>query len=91
MIEIIIIYFLLKEVHKLAIQKGQNPLRWKIRAFMAWLLGEIIGVMICLTFFPDQLLILMFLGLSFAYLSFLLLKKQWESLPDVEPHEEDQL
>jgi hypothetical protein len=58
---------------------------------MAWLLGEIIGVMLCLVFFPDQLLILMFLGLSFAYLSFLLLKKQWESLPDVETHEENQL
>jgi hypothetical protein len=46
MLELIALYLIFKEAGKLAVEKGYNPIRWRIQAIAAWFLGEIMGVYI---------------------------------------------
>ena len=81
MLELVALYFVFREAGRLALEKGYSPLRWKIHAFMAWFFGELVGVFIVLTYFPDQLTTMLIIGICMAYLSYLVLKKYWDTLP----------
>lgn len=48
MFDIIILYFLLKRIGKLAIKKGVKPLSWKIYTVVAWFIAENIGIAIAM-------------------------------------------
>ena len=87
MLEIIALYFILKEVGKLAHEKGYSALRWKVNMVLAWIFGEFTGVFLVQIFYPGQLWMMLVIGLSMAYLSYLLLRQYWLNLPD--KHEED--
>jgi hypothetical protein len=54
---------------------------------LAWIFGEFTGVLLVQSFYPGQLWMMLVIGLSMAYLSYLLLKQYWLSLPD--KNEED--
>ncbi|HSZ72900.1 MAG TPA: hypothetical protein VK750_09505 [Cytophagaceae bacterium] len=81
MLDPIFLYFIYKESGRLAIEKGYSAARWRTHAFMVWFFGELTGVGIVMTYFPTQQLTMVLIGLSMAYLSYLLLKKYWETLP----------
>ncbi len=44
MIDIIILFFLLKRIGRLANEKGVSPTKWKIFAVLSWFIFEGIGV-----------------------------------------------
>lgn len=48
MFDIIILYFLLKRIGRLAASKGIKPLPWKIYTVMAWFVAENIGIAIAM-------------------------------------------
>ena len=81
MLDPIFLYFIYKEAKRLAQEKGYSAARWIIHAFMAWFFGEMLGVAIVLSYFPEQTLTMVIIGLSMAYLSYLILKRYWASLP----------
>ena len=81
MLELIALYLIYKEAGRLAVEKGYSAVRWRTHAFMVWLFGEITGMFIVLTYFPDQLMTMLIIGISMAYLSYLILKKYWDTLP----------
>lgn len=87
MLEIIALYFILKEVGKIAEAKGHSPWQWKITMILAWFFAEFSGMLLVQALFPNQLIIMIAIGLCMAYLSYLLLKQYWLSLPDI--NEED--
>jgi hypothetical protein len=89
MLEIIALYFIVKEVGRIADEKGYPGLPWKITVVLAWFFAEFIGMMIVQIYFPNQLLIMMAIGLCMAYLSYLLLKQYWLSLPDLTDEDDD--
>jgi len=89
MLELIALYFLLKNVKSLAEQKGYSILRWKIMMVLTWFMAEFTGFIIVQTYFPNQLLIMMAIGLCMAYLSYLLLMQYWSSLPNINEEEDD--
>jgi hypothetical protein len=90
MLEIIALYFIVREVGRIANEKGYPPLPWKVTVVLAWFFAELTGMMIVQIYFPNQLLIMMLIGLCMAYLSYLLLKQYWLSLPDLnEEHDDD--
>jgi hypothetical protein len=83
MIEIIVLYFLIKRLGVIAEQKGEPPLKWKILGVLAWIAGEMSGVTIILTLLGQNNFVLaVFFGLGMAYLFFLLLKSSLTSRPD---------
>ncbi len=87
MLEILALYFLLKNVKKLAEEKGYSVLRLKISMVMTWFLAELTGMMVVQVYFPGNIFILIAIGLCMAYLSYLLLMKYWSSLPDLNEEE----
>ena len=57
MLEIIALYFLCKKNGLLAAQKGLLPRTWKWYTVLAWLLTEIIGVIIGITLYGQDNLV----------------------------------
>lgn len=83
MIDIIALIFIVREIGKLAIQKGLNPTAWKIYVVAAWLTAEIIGFVFGFMFFEmDNLFSVMIVGLMFAFSGYLIVKKALLSYPD---------
>jgi len=81
MLELVALYFIFREAGRLAVEKGYNPIRWRVQAFLAWFVGEIFGISIVFTYFPNQLITAIVIGICMAYLSYLILKKYWDTLP----------
>lgn len=88
MLEIIALYFLTQHNGKIAERKGLKPLTWKLNTIFAWLIGEIIGVMIGLRIFGiNNLLLIMLVALPCAFAGFHIIKNTLEKKPDVDPGE----
>lgn len=81
MLELIALYFIYKEAGCLASEKGYSPARWRTRAIITWFLGELTGLFVMMTYFPGQLMVSLIIGISMVYLSYLILKKHWDTLP----------
>ena len=81
MLELIALYFIFREAGRLAVEKGYSPIRWRVQAFMAWFFGELAGIYIVMAYFPDQLITMLIIGISMAYLAYLILKRYWTTLP----------
>lgn len=85
MIEIVVLYFLLKNIGKLAKEKGQSSVHWMVFGFLAWICGELSGIVLVLSFIGQEYLIFsMFFGIGMAYLFFLIVKSKLQGLPDSE-------
>lgn len=83
MLEIIILYFLTKEIGKLAESKGQKTFRWKLYTVVGWLASEIFGMIVGLMFFStDNLISIILVGLAFAVTSYFFIKAQLNKLPN---------
>ncbi|MEO6232866.1 MAG: hypothetical protein ABJB11_06580 [Ferruginibacter sp.] len=83
MLEIIALYFLCRINGKLAIKKGLNPTRWKIYTVGAWIVAEMIGVILGIFLFgQNNLPGLMAMGLVSAFGGYLYIKYILEHKPD---------
>ena len=83
MIEIAILYFLVRQLGRLAEQKGLPPFKWKINGIFAWVGGEFLGFFTILELTKTQNIVLsMLFAIGTGYLFFLLLKQYLQSMPD---------
>jgi len=83
MIEIVVLYFLIRQLGRIAEQKGLPVINWKINGILAWVGGEFLGFFLILNLTNTQDLILSALfAIGMGYLSFLLLKQYLQSRPD---------
>ena len=83
MLAIIALYFLCKKNGILATQKGLNPRTWKWYTVLAWLLTEMIGVIIGITLYGEENLVgVMSLGIISAFGGYLIIKFVLDKKPD---------
>ena len=83
MIEIIALVFLCKKNGNLAIQKGLMPGLWKFYTVLAWLITEMLGVMLGILLFGQHNLIgIISLGLVSAFGGYLIVKSILDKNPD---------
>ena len=83
MIEIVVLYFLVRKLGKVAEQKGLSPFKWKINGILAWVGGEFFGFVLILELTKTQDIILSLLfAIGCGYLCFLLLRQYLQSMPD---------
>lgn len=102
MLDIVILYFLLTHIGRLAVKKNQPVFRWRMRTLLAWIAGAFVGIMIAMLFYEikDPSIILKsgnaFLSLKllifqylFAVMGYHLVLTTLKRIPDAElPHEE---
>ncbi len=83
MLEIIALIFLTKEIGKIAARKGLKTITWKIYTVIAWLVSEIIGIVVGVMIFGvDNVVSIILVGITFAITSFFIIKAQLNKLPD---------
>ena len=84
MIELIALYFLCKFNGQLAARKGLKPLTWRIYTILAWLVAEVLGVILGLLLFgKDNLGSLAALGLVSAFGGYLFIRYVLDKKPDM--------
>lgn len=89
MIDLIALFFLTKEIGKIALQKGVKPITWKIYTITGWILSEILGFIVALMFFEkDNLFSIVLVGFLFAITSYFIIKAQLHKLPDQNSEED---
>ena len=83
MVEIIALFFLAREIGKIAAAKGLKPLTWKLYLILSWFIFEIWGVMIALLFFEKENFIsILLVGLMFAITGYFWIKSRLDKMPD---------
>jgi uncharacterized membrane protein YeiH len=82
MLEIIALVFLCKKIGNLATQKGLKPASWKGYTVLAWIVAEIIGVILGMALFGEGNLIgIMLLGIVSAFGGYLFIKSVLDKNP----------
>lgn len=83
MIELVILYFLTREIRQIANRKGVPVFRWQFYTVVAWFFSELSGIIVGLNFFSrDNLVSLFLVGFAFAITSYFLIKARLSNLPD---------
>lgn len=83
MIEIIALIVLCIKNGKLAAQKGLKPGIWKLYTVLAWIVTEMMGVILGIVLFGQENLIgIMSLGLVSAFGGYLFIKATLDKKPD---------
>ncbi len=83
MLDLIALYFLTREIGRLAFKKGLKPLTWKIYNVVGWLLAELIGIVIgALIFGLDNLVSVQLVAFACAITSYFIIKAQLNKLPN---------
>ncbi|HEY5408545.1 MAG TPA: hypothetical protein VIJ92_15735 [Ginsengibacter sp.] len=81
--DLIILFFLAREIGRLAAKKGLKPGTWRLYTVVGWLITEIIGIFIGLMIFDkDNLFSIAMIGIAFAITSYFIIKAQLNKLPD---------
>ncbi len=86
MIEIIVLYFLCKQMGAAALQKGLKPSKWKILTVVAWITGEFAGLIMGVMLFgfdQNNLLGLMAFAVACAFGGYLLVRASLEKMPSI--------
>jgi hypothetical protein len=85
MIEIVVLYFLSRQIGNIAIQKGLRPGYWKAMTYLAWIIGEIAGFIIAIALFgfdEHNLLGLISFAVLCAFGGYLFVRYTLEKKPD---------
>lgn len=83
MLDLILLFFLTREIGRLAYKKGLKPLTWKIYNVLGWLGAELVGIMIgVLIFGLNNLVSVQLIAFAFAITSYFIIKAQLNKLPD---------
>lgn len=80
MISIIVIIFLARHIGRVAKEKNEHPLKWKLRAIFAWLIGDFLGEMIIIYFFGFDVVLLTIFGPGMGYLGYLFVKQNLDKI-----------
>ena len=83
MIEIVALYFIIRKMGALALQKGQPANKWKWSTFFAWVSAEILGVLVSMSL-TNNLFMNIITGLVCAFGGYLFVKYLLEQMPDKE-------
>ena len=84
MLEIIALIFLTKQIGKLAADKGLKPGTWKLYLVLAWVAGELMGLVAgVLIFGPDNIFSIMLVGIAGAVTGYFIIKANLSKRPDV--------
>ncbi|MEX0635543.1 MAG: hypothetical protein WD135_02155 [Ferruginibacter sp.] len=84
MIEIIVLFFLGRQISRMASLKGLSPNKWILKLILAWVSAEILGVILGITLFGlGNLVGLMMFALACAFGGYLLVRNRLEAIPDV--------
>jgi hypothetical protein len=84
MLEIIALIFLTKKMGALAIDKGLKSGTWKLYTVLAWIGGEIVGIIIGLSIFgQENLFPVVLLGLGCAFTGYYIVNVTLSKKPDV--------
>ncbi len=85
MIDLILLFFLTREIGRLAFKKGLKPLTWKIYNVLGWLGAELIGIVIgVLIFGLNNLVSVQLIAFAFAITSYFIIKAQLNKFPDID-------
>ncbi len=85
MIDLILLFFLTREIGRIAYRKGLKPVTWKIYNVLGWLGAELIGIMIgVLIFGLNNLVSVQLIAFAFAITSYFIIKAQLNKLPDID-------
>jgi hypothetical protein len=77
------LFFLAREIGRLAKRKGLKTVTWRIYTVLAWIISELIGLMVGFIFFDkDNLFSIGMIGITFAITSYFIIKAQLNKLPD---------
>ncbi|HEV8079100.1 MAG TPA: hypothetical protein VGP43_00195 [Chitinophagaceae bacterium] len=83
MLEIIALFFLTKEIGKIAKAKGLKPGRWQLYTVLAWLAGEIVGGIVgILIFGGNNLVSVALVAIGGAFAGYHILKANLSKRPD---------
>ena len=83
MVDIIVLYFLVRDIGKIAASKGLKPLTWKIYTIITWFIFEIWGFVIALMIFDQTNLFSIFMvGFMFAITGYFWIKARLIKIPD---------
>lgn len=90
-IEIVVLFFLSRNLSRIAINKGESPVKWAIICILAWMAGESMALIVLVsvlgevpvTDYTNALLISLF-GAGTGYLFYLFAKQALLKLPDLE-------
>ena len=83
MLEIIALIFVSKEIGSLAATKGLKPGFWKFYMIIAWISGEMLGVIIGFMMFQkDNLISIMLIGIAGGITGYFLIKNTLLKKPD---------
>ena len=81
--DLIILFFLAREIGRLAKRKGLKTVTWRIYTAAAWIISEIIGLIVGFIFFEkDNLFSIGMIGIAFAITSYFIIKARLNKLPD---------
>ena len=83
MIEIFALYFIIRKMGLLAVQKGQPANKWKWYTFFSWVGAELLGIMVSFSL-TNNLIMNAVSGLVCAFGGYLFVKYQLEQMPDKE-------
>ncbi len=81
MIEILILFFLTRNIGAVALRKGLPAGRWKLYVVLAWIGCEMAGLVISMTI-VSNLIVNMIFGLASAFGGYLLVKYKLDQMPD---------
>ncbi|MEO8860310.1 MAG: hypothetical protein ABI358_02750 [Ginsengibacter sp.] len=83
MLDLIVLFFLTREIGRLAFRKGLKPVTWKIYNVLGWLGAELIGILIGAVIFGlDNLVSVQLIAFAFAITSYFIIKAQLNKLDD---------
>lgn len=88
-LDLIVLFFLTREIGRIAFRKGLKPVSWKIYNVVGWLGAELIGILIgIMVFGADNLVSVQLFAFAFAITSYFIIKAQLNKLPDQDMDEE---
>jgi hypothetical protein len=83
MLEILALIFLTGQIGKMAERKGQKPGMWKLYTVLAWIGGEIIGVVISIMAFnSDNYFSMLPIAIAGAVGGYLIIRAILSKMPD---------
>jgi hypothetical protein len=82
MISIILLIFLVRSIGKAAREMNESPTKWKVRAILAWILGDLCGELLIYNFFGLNLVLLAIFGPGIGYLGYLMVRQWLDNLEE---------
>lgn len=83
MIEIILLFFLARKNGALAEQKGLSATRWIVITIIAWIVAEMLGLIVAMMFFSlENLISIMLTALLFGVAGYHLVNSHLQKMPD---------